>query len=174
MILPLFEFIFRVKALQYVYAYMDVGDRATQEQLPSSPVCPSRYVRRGAGMHRLLSEGCKKLQSPSLDFALRASVASRHCSQICLEQIWAHALLSKSEVHGCTSSKFAPGNFVTKGTAISSFFRYANQANTTAWTQDDSREGGGRECLEHILEVERIRMTESRMTLQAVQLRILG
>ena len=45
-------------------------------------------------MHRLQSEGCKKLQSPSLDFALRASVAARHCS------------------------KFAPGNFVTKGVAI--------------------------------------------------------
>ncbi len=135
-----------VKALQHVYTYMDVGGRATQEQLPSSPVCPSRYVRRGAGMHRLLSEGCKKLQSPSLDFALRASVASRHCSQICLEQIWAHALRSKSEVHGCTSSKFAPGNFVTKGAAIgqesrcheaqgcarmaiSSVFLYARQTN---------------------------------------------
>ncbi len=63
---------------------------------------------------------------------------------------------------------------LTKGAAISSFFHYANQANTTAWTQDDSREGGGRERLEHVLEVERIRMTESRMTLQAVQLRILG
>ncbi len=28
---------------------------------------------------------------------------------------------------------------------------------TTAWKQDDSMEGGGRECLEHILEIERIR-----------------
>ncbi len=84
----------------------------------SSPVCPPGYVRSGARMHRLRSEGCKKLQSPSLDFALRASVASHHCSQICLEQIWAHTLRSKSEVHGCTSSKFAPDNFVTKGAAI--------------------------------------------------------
>ncbi len=100
----------------------------------SSPVCPPGYV--------------KKLQSPSLDFALRASVASRHCSQICLEQIWAHTLRSKSEVHGCTLSKFAPGNFVTKGAAIgqeprcreaqgsaraaiSSIFYYASQTNRT-------------------------------------------
>ncbi len=109
-----------VVALQHVYTYMDVGGRATQEQLPSSPVCPPGYV--------------KKLQSPSLDFALQASVALRHCS------------------------KFAPGNFVTKGAAISSFFHYAIQANTTAWTQ----------------EVERIQETESRTTLHAVQLRILG
>jgi len=46
----------------------------------SSPVSSPGYVN--------------KLQSPPLDFALRASVASRHCS------------------------KFAPGNFVTKGAAI--------------------------------------------------------
>ncbi len=46
----------------------------------SSPVCPPDYV--------------KKLQSPSLDFALRASVA--------------YAPLFKN----------APGNFVTKGVAI--------------------------------------------------------
>ncbi len=76
----------------------------------SSPVCPPDYV--------------KKLQSPSLDFALWASVALRHCS------------------------KFAPGNFVTKGAAISSLtcmeaqisraqdaqercFPYASQANRT-------------------------------------------
>ena len=32
-------------ALQHVYAYMDVGGRATQEQLPSSPVCPLGYVK---------------------------------------------------------------------------------------------------------------------------------
>jgi len=32
----LFGFIEWVKALQHVYAYMDVGGRATQEQLPSS------------------------------------------------------------------------------------------------------------------------------------------
>jgi len=30
-------------------------------------------------------------------------------------------------------------------------------ARTTAWTQDDSRDGGGRECWEHILEIERRR-----------------
>jgi len=46
---------------------------------------------------------------------------------------------------------------LTKGAAISSIFHYASQANTTAWTQDDSMEGGGRERLEHVLEVERIR-----------------
>ncbi len=34
----------------------------------SRPVCPPGYV--------------KKLQSPSMDFALRASVASRHCSKM--------------------------------------------------------------------------------------------
>ncbi len=50
----------------------------------------------------------KKLQSPSMDFALRASVVSRHCSQICLEQFWAHLVRSKREVHGCTSSKMLP------------------------------------------------------------------
>ncbi len=76
----------------------------------SSPVCPPSYV--------------KILQSPSLDFALWASVALRHCS------------------------KFAPGNFVTKGVTISSLmcmdaqisraqdaqercFHYAIQANRT-------------------------------------------
>lgn len=76
----------------------------------SSSVCPPGYA--------------KILQSPSLDFALWASVALRHCS------------------------KFAPGNFVTKGVTISSLmcmdaqisraqdaqercFRYAIQANRT-------------------------------------------
>ncbi len=49
----------------------------------------------------------KILQSPSLDFALWASVALRHCS------------------------KFAPGNFVTKGATISSFFHYAIQIYRT-------------------------------------------
>ncbi len=37
----LFGFTEWVKALQHVYAYMDVGGRATQEQLPSSPVLPA-------------------------------------------------------------------------------------------------------------------------------------
>jgi len=87
------KFIEWVKALQYVYTYMDVGGRAAQEQLPSSPVCPPGYVKK-----------------------------------------------------------------LTKGAAISLFFHYAIQTNTTAWTQ----------------EVERIRMTESRTTLHAVQLRNSG
>ncbi len=116
----LFIFTEWVKALQHVYAYMDVGGRATQEQLPSHLVCPPDYV--------------KKLQSPSLDFALRASVAARHCS------------------------KFAPGNFVTKGAAISSIFHYASQG------KHDCKDAGGRTNQE----------TESRTTLHAVQLRILG
>ena len=42
----LFGFTEWVKALQHVYAYMDVGGRATQEQLPSSPVCPPGYVKK--------------------------------------------------------------------------------------------------------------------------------
>jgi len=57
----LFGFTEWVKALQHVYAYMDVGGRAThdskdgggrnasgtafEEQLPSSPVCPPGYVK---------------------------------------------------------------------------------------------------------------------------------
>ncbi len=108
-LLTLFEFTHSVKTLQHVYAYMDVGGRATQEQLPSSPVCPSSYVKS------------------SLLRVLRSRYLCIHARQL------------------------------TKGTAISSFFYYASQTNTTAWTQDDSREGGGREGLEHILEVERIR-----------------
>jgi len=70
----LFIFTEWVKALQHVYAYMDVGGRATQEQLPSSPVCPPSYVKK-----------------------------------------------------------------FTKGAAISSFFHYASQTNTTAWTQEVER-----------------------------------
>ncbi len=42
----LFEFIHRVKALLYVYTYMEVGGRAAQEQLPSSPVCPPDYMKK--------------------------------------------------------------------------------------------------------------------------------
>ncbi len=97
-------------ALQHAYAYMDVGGRATQEQLPSSPVCLPGHVKS------------------SLLRVLRSRYLCVHARQL------------------------------TKGAgAINSLFHYASHANTTAWTQDDSRDGGGREGLEHILEVERIR-----------------
>ncbi len=77
----LFGFTEWVKTLQHAYAYMDVGGRATQEQLPSSPVYPPDYVRRGAGMHRLQSEGCKKLTkgvtiSPLFHYASQANTTA--------------------------------------------------------------------------------------------------
>jgi len=37
--------------------------------------------------------------------------------------------------------------------------------DTTAWMQDDSMDGGGREGLEHILEVERRRRPKPRIKL---------
>jgi len=93
---------------------------------------------------------------------------------------WVKALLhvyTYMEVGGRAAQEQLPSHPVcspgyvkklTKGATISSFFHYASQTNTTAWTQDDSREGGGSERLEHVLEVERIQETESRMTLHAV------
>ncbi len=78
-LLPLFEFAHRVKALLHVYTYTDVGGRAAQEQLPSHPVCSPGYVKK-----------------------------------------------------------------LTKGEAISSFFHYANQANTTARTQEVRLHGSNR------------------------------
>ena len=42
----MFVFIPKVKTLLYGYTYMDVGGRATQEQVPSSLVCPPGYVKK--------------------------------------------------------------------------------------------------------------------------------
>ena len=77
----------------------------------------------------------KILQSPSLDFALWASVALRHCS------------------------KFAPGNFVTKGVNISSLMCMDAQISRAQDAQE--------RCFHYAIQI-------NRTTLHAVQLRIPG
>ena len=142
-ILPIFEFTFKMKALLHVYDSMEGGGRATQEQLPSSPVCSPGYVK--SSLQRVLGN-CSRRYSTS---CFRAVVRSRY---LCIHarQLTKGITIGQEsrcrEAQGCAR------------TATSSFFHYANQANTTAWTQ----------------ELERIRKTESRTTLHAVQLRILG
>jgi len=77
-------------ALQHVYAYMDVGGRATQEQLPSSPVYPPGYVK---------SSLLRVLRSRYLCIHARQLTKGAAISSI-------FASFSLSTVHPCTTPHY--------------------------------------------------------------------
>ncbi len=124
-------------------------------------------------MHRLQSEGCKKLQSPSLDFALRASVAYAPLfTNLPGADLGAPGALEE----GSTWMYFiyiAPGIFETEGAAIGQEPR-CREAHGCARAAISSYFTSFALLTVHPCTTPHYARQANRTTLHAVQLRILG